>query len=283
MEPLPVEPGAFGPFKLSPDGSRLLLVRERNTGPQELWLHDLGRGDQSRVFSSNDAAVWMGVWANQAPWYVVSADRLGQAEYTSVRIWTDGSHPPDTLSVLGTVSSVSPDDKWVTIDVWPGGDIWVIPTDPASGEPVHFTDDPGTETFSTFSPDGRWIAYTADRDGRMEVYVESFPKDGRVYPVSSGGGEEPVWSPNGRELFYRNGRQFLAVGYAVEGGVIRFEAPTVFAEGPYVNLPGISYTVGHEGQRLLLVRGTDEQTTTQLGVITNWFDEVKRRVEAGNR
>jgi serine/threonine-protein kinase len=278
---LPIPPGAFGPFAISPDASRLLLIRERNAGPQELWLHELQRGNTSRVFSANDAAVWTAIWAHNAPWYVASAERLGVGGYTATRVWVDGSHPPDTMEVHGPVSSVSPDDRWMTVDAWPGGDVWVMPAGPEGGDDARFTDDAGGETFSAFSPDGKWIAYTADRDGKMEVYVEAFPKDGRVFTVSSAGGEEPVWSPAEDRLFYRKGNRFLAVDFTVEDGVIRFESPTVFAEGPYVNLPGLSYTVSPDGQSLLLVRGTEEATTKELVVITGWFAEVKRRVESG--
>ena len=124
----------------------------------------------------------------------------------------------------------------------------------------------------------------ADQSGRMEVYVGSYPQ-GMVRRNTGlgGGGEEPVWSPNGRQLFNRNAHQFMVVDYSVTDGVIHFGSPRVFAEGSFVNLPGRSFTVSPDGERLLVVKGTDEQTTTVLSVITNWFEDVKRRVDAGNR
>jgi hypothetical protein len=139
------------------------------------------------------------------------------------------------------------------------------------------------ESSAQFSPDGKWIAYMADKSGSIEVYVESFPQDGRVEPISVSGGEEPVWSPTRQQLFYRNAQQFMVVDYTVEDGVFDASTPREFAEGPFVNLPGISYTVSPDGERLLVVLGTDEETTTELHVITSWFQDVKRRVDAGNR
>ena len=88
-------------------------------------------------------------------------------------------------------------------------DMWVLPL---AGErtPVPFLVTPFNERSPMFSPDGRWLAYVSDESGRDEVYVRSYPETGKKVPISAEGGTDPVWSKNGRELFYRSGDSLMA-------------------------------------------------------------------------
>ena len=142
------------------------------------------------------------------------------------------------------------------------------------------------EGYAEISPDGRWIAYTSFESGRGEVYVRPFPdiSDG-LWQISTDGGGAPVWGPNGRELFYQrdpgNATTMMVVTISTEPTFSRGTPTTVF-EGPYLSWQlGRSrpYDISPDGQRFLLIkRGEATEGTSELTVVLNWFEELKRLV-----
>lgn len=133
-----------------------------------------------------------------------------------------------------------------------------------------------------FSPDGRWIAYTSDESGQFEVYVQPWPPTGGKWQVSTtaGGNEEPVWSRNGRELFYRNGRRWMAVPISTLP-VFSAGAPRVLFQGDYINVSGLEYDASPDGRRFLVLQPVEKSRPTELHVVVNWFEELKRLVPTG--
>src|SRR5207249_4619576 len=85
-----------------------------------------------------------------------------------------------------------------------GWDLWTIPID-GHGPPKVFAASTFNEMQGRFSPDDRWIAYSANESGRYEIYVQPYPGPGKKLAISSEGGRDPRWSPRGNELFFRNG------------------------------------------------------------------------------
>jgi serine/threonine-protein kinase len=83
-----------------------------------------------------------------------------------------------------------------------------------AGKPEQFLKSQFNDFGPAFSPDGRWLAYRSNASGKDEVYVRPFPPpasgQGRLWPISNGGGTHPVWSPNGRDLLYQSGDQIMA-------------------------------------------------------------------------
>ena len=107
----------------------------------------------------------------------------------------------------------SADGQWlvyVTDDPVTSADVWALP---AAGDrkPRVVVNTPFAERHPRLSPDGRWLAYTSDEAGRQEVFVQPFPGPGGRLQVSIDGGTEPVWSRDGRELFYINGDKMMVV------------------------------------------------------------------------
>jgi hypothetical protein len=103
-----------------------------------------------------------------------------------------------------------------------------------------------------------------------------YPGPGEKYQISSNGGEEPVGHPNGRELFYRNAQQWMAVTISTEGA-FSAHTPRLIFEGPYRNVPGHSYDIARDGSRFLVLKGDEQPPATSLAVVINWIDEVKAR------
>ena len=140
------------------------------------------------------------------------------------------------------------------------------------------------ETEPRFSPDGRWLAYTSNESGRFEIYVQPYPGPGGKWQVSTEGGLDPVWNPNGRELFFRSGDDMMAVDVATQPGFAAGKPRKLF-EGKYERapIPVANYDVSGDGQRFLMLKPSEQAqaATTQINVVLNWFEELKRRVPAG--
>lgn len=131
-----------------------------------------------------------------------------------------------------------------------------------------------------FSPDGRWLAYVSSESGRNEVYVQPFPGPGGKRQISTEGGRELLWPRDGRELFYRNGNQMMAVEVTTEP---TFSAgiPRLIFEGRYWGTGArADYDVSSDSQRFLMIKEA-EQGQAQINVVLNGFEELKRKVPSG--
>jgi Tol biopolymer transport system component len=128
-----------------------------------------------------------------------------------------------------------------------------------------------------FSPNGRYIAYICDESGQWEVYVRAYPGPGGKRAISTKGGTEPVWSPDGRELFYRRGDALMVVDITTDPG-FRAGTPRILFEGAYDFHPARTqdYDVSPYGQRFVMIRRARESAPTQINVILDWFDELRR-------
>jgi len=126
------------------------------------------------------------------------------------------------------------------------------------------------------------MAYASEESGRREIYVQAYPGPGGRWQVSSDGGNEPLWSANGRELFYRSGDQMMAVDISAEGEFLAGKPRQLF-EGSYVRADvyvRAIYDVSPDGQRFLMLKAVEQKRVplTQIDVVLNWSDELKRRL-----
>jgi Tol biopolymer transport system component len=132
------------------------------------------------------------------------------------------------------------------------------------------------------SPEGELLAYISDRSGRFEVWVRSYPDLEAMRPiqVSNNGGIEPVWSRNGRELFYLEGGNVMAVSVDRERE-LRFGKPQTLLPGPPTDRwveGGTAYDVAPDGRFVMLKEARESPESTYLIVVENWFEELKRLV-----
>jgi serine/threonine-protein kinase len=258
--------------RLSPDGR--FLVGEVGGEDAGVWIFDLERGTGRPVARGAGADP---IWSQDGRRVTYTEDPW--AERTVILSAPfDGTSRAETLLTSDHIAaphSWSPDGRWLAYyEITPEGrDIWVVPP---GGRRQPYLVTPHNERSPGFSPDGRWIAYVSDESGRDEVYVRGFPEPGAPRQVSEGGGREPVWARNGRELFYRLGDRILAVpvrtGRSFEAG-----APRVLFEGPFAGEQETSgsqsYDVSPDGQRFLMVRSTPPD---RIVVTLNWLEELKR-------
>jgi hypothetical protein len=200
--------------------------------------------------------------------------------------FADGSGSEETLlptEIVPNPTSVSTDGRVLVFsraDPKSGNDIWALPLD-GERKPVPYLQSRFAEMAPILSPDGRWIAYFSDESGRSEVYVQPFPGPGGKWLISSEGGSNPVWARNGRELFYRNVTRMMAVDITTDPA-FRAGTPRMLFDGPqYRDAAGrADFDVSPDGQRFLMLKEAEQQpgALTQLHVVLNWFEELKRRV-----
>ncbi len=199
--------------------------------------------------------------------YWQRADGIGEAEqllHTGEMIFP-GSWSPDGQTLVFYQSSLSG-----------GFDLWTVKL---GGEPTPLIDTNYTEGASHFSPDGEWLAYISNEEGPFDVYVEPFPRTGPRHPISTGGGAEPVWSTDGRTLYYRRGYQMMAVDIETDPEFSAGEPRLVFSAAYDRNAGYLQNFDVAADRRFLMVKS--EEAQPQLRVILNWFEDLKQRVPTG--
>jgi serine/threonine-protein kinase len=172
--------------------------------------------------------------------------------------------------------SCSPDGKIIALAEMRLRDIsgHIVLLDVASGRLTPFLNSPFNEQYPEFSPNGRWIAYTSDESGRMEVYVRPFPSPGMKEQISTEGGIGPLWARNGKQLFYRWGDQMWVVDVRTEGGFSTSKPHLLFEKPGYYNgWPTRAYDLSLDGQRFLMVKLEQRKPApvTEMILVQNWF------------
>jgi Tol biopolymer transport system component len=169
----------------------------------------------------------------------------------------------------------SPDGKVFTfVDIGPTNrsEIWLLTVAPERRvRPLIQT--PFNNVAPRISPDGRWLAYVSDETGRKEVYVQPFPALGAKWQISTDGAGDLRWESHGRELYYRNGGKLMAVAIRTHP-TFAAAAPRLLFSGSYAG----GYDVAPDGRFIMVERGHSTASPTQITLVQNWFEELKRRV-----
>ena len=192
-----------------------------------------------------------------------------------------GSMPGGTVSDFP--SSPGPDpDSIVTLRIRPetSGDVFLMSISGAF-EPKPLIVTPAYEGGAQLSPDGRWLLYQSDASGRPEIYVRRYPGLDRQWQVSEGGGIQPRWSRNSREIYYRSGQRIVAVTLDASGADPVFAKPVALFPDDYDFGPGASianYDVTPDGRFIMIRRGANGG---KLRVVINWTDELKHILASG--
>ena len=251
----------------------------------DIWVYDIGRGTLSRL--TFDGASNFPLWSPDGKRIAFQSAR----ERKGLNLFwkpADGSGPEERLTTSEhnqLLHSWSPDGQVMAfgdIDPTTGYDLWVLPL-AGDRKPRVFLRTPFNERGVRFSPDGRWLAYVSDESGRYEIYVQPFPGPGGKWQISTDGGNDPLWAPNG-ELFYVNGNRMMVVETKTQP-TFSANTPKVLFEGRYerTGTGSTNYAVTTDGQRFVMVKiaGPEGAAPTQINVVLNWFEELKKRVPSG--
>jgi eukaryotic-like serine/threonine-protein kinase len=269
-EPVSASPRAYRFPRLSPDGQSLAL--EIDVGSHsDLWIHDFAHATLTKATFDGDSNC--PVWSADGEWLLFGSRAPGVLNLFRLR--ADGTGRPERILTNENeqwAGSVSPNGQllvYMQRDRDTEGDLWKTALNGA-GKPEPVLIGPYVQWGGRLSPDGRWLAYTSNESRRFEVYVTPFPGPGPKWQVSTEGGQEIVWSRNGRELFYRNGSQMMAVPIEARSE-FRAGKPVQLFDSPYVLCcPGLpEYDVSLDGQRFIML-GEKQLVATHLNVVLNW-------------
>ncbi len=279
MTPLPFPPGTFAGPRISPDGA-WLAVKVRDVH-DDMWIYGLDSGTRRRLTEAGGGAT--PAWSADGSRVFFNSARDGTVKAYATS--AEGGGPVVPLAAGGgaplQVRDVAGDGAVLCNRSFPGNEynLWLKVGDGnRSFIPLVVADSGlGVLTLTRLSRDGRWVAYTSTRTGSSQVYVQSARTPSEPIEVSFEGGEEPVWAPDGRELFYRNRQALMAV--PVKTGGAHFEAGTprrLFDLPDWINLPAYSYDISHDGRHFLLVRATEPPTAQEIRVLRLGVARAKR-------
>ncbi|NIN71747.1 MAG: hypothetical protein GTO46_07405 [Gemmatimonadetes bacterium] len=264
--------------RFSPDGRRIALTSQR-AGTQDVWILDLNSRILSRLTS--EGVNYYPEWSADGTRVLFSSVRAGSRGRDLFWESADfGGEAQPLLSLDGNQweGLLSPDGRWLVyreVGEETGRDILAVPLDDGrNARPLVRT--PFDERAIALSPNERWLAYVSDESGQDEVYVVPFPEGGGRRMVSSDGGREPVWSPDGRELFYRSGDKLISVAVETEPA-FSIGTREILFERPYQSfMAAASYDIHPDGDRFVMI--TSGERSTSLIVVLNWFEELRRRM-----
>jgi Tol biopolymer transport system component len=290
-QPLDLPQGLFFDPRLSPDGTRAAVVWQTLTGGTgDIWVSDLVRNTFTRLsFSGRTLSpAWS---ADGKTIYYAALDPNGRRT-TMMRKLADGSREAEPIVELdaraylrevasdGTVAVIDFMDRSAGAENSQVAKLALA----ANAKPEMMVATPFDEYAGQWSPDKRWLAYQSEESGRSEVYVRDLSQSGGRWQVSTAGGEEPQWSADGRELYYRNESQMMVVSIDTRT-TFTPRAPTVLFEGVY-NLrsdTGMSYALTPKAERFLMVRLSEQNSVSSVTVVTNWFAELKHLISSAPR
>jgi len=301
--PLPINTTAhqYSQPSLSPDGKRIAVAIGDPLRQTDIWVLDLGQNTAKQVtFTKAGETAAAPLWTPDGKRLIYASGAHGRSLFWKA---ADGGGPEELLyssdlidhpaSGMILATSCSPDGRFL---VFQQGDLrhfnlWVLSLSGEhkasplleSGFTRTYPLEGGfTTAYPQISPDGRHLAYTSDESGRPEVYVQPFPELGEKWLVSVGGGGEPRWSRDGRQLFYRQSDKMMAIDIQAES-MVKVRSPRLLFEGVYArsNL-WTNYDVAVDGQRFVMLKQEDEAQAKQvLRVVLNWTDELKSHTQAG--
>jgi Tol biopolymer transport system component len=250
---LPSPPSGMWAPRFSSDGNQIAYG---GINPDDLWLYDL-RTQTRRRFTMEGASGNDPAWSPDGRWLAFDADRPTRKDLlirasdgsgeARVLVSREGLQWPSDWSGTGDV-------VFTDVPLDEDRDIWAVKAD-ASEAPFPFLDTPFLERGGDVSPDGGWIAYDSNAPGRFEVFLNRFPKPlPAPVLVSRGGGNNPRWGPDGRELFYWEDNRLIAVRLAFGSGA-RVVSRTPLFRAPYAAADHPNYDVSPSGDRFVIITG----------------------------
>jgi len=295
------ERAAYNNVALSRDGARAAVTQDSQNGRSlNLWLIDVARGIPGRFTFEDSAADLDPVWSPDGSRVAFGSNREGRV-YTLYVKSTGNAAKEERLQKAETGERPcdwSPDGRTLMYTRGsPGGGhygLWSLSDmtgDPANRKASAYLDTKFNTTQCQFSPDGHWVAYSSDEAANgMEVYVQSFPAGSGTVRVSSGGGSQPRWRRNGKELFYMGpGGKLMAVDVKTAPAFQAGTPHALFDSHMWLPEAGgrltattmliFRYDVTSDGQRFLV--NTTQQTETPaappgITVVLNWTAGLKK-------
>jgi Tol biopolymer transport system component len=272
MESLGLPPRTLVHASLSPDGRRIAATRMEG-GTYELWIDDVGRKTEDRldIKGSNSFAVWNPTSDGIA----FVSTRKGEFDGYAVRADGTNEQPLLTADFDEEPFGWTHDGRLVAKEWRPDGSTPLLLVDlAAGGKTKTLVANSVSGVLVALSSDDRWLLYSSMRSGRSEIYLQPMREDGTSVRVSNDGGDQPLWSPSGHEIYFRRDRDVVAVSFRDDGG-----RPVLGSEQTLFRLPSSALLVGvtPDGRRFLIGRPSEPEPVPGIRIVLNWFDEIRGR------
>jgi eukaryotic-like serine/threonine-protein kinase len=293
-EPLGAPPNNYMFPRISPDGTRVVLAILGDNN--DIWIWDLARKTMTRLTFDKSSDI-QPIWTPDSKQILFYSGR--ESKYGGIyRKPADGTGQEEKFASASDRGlypfCMSSDGKFlVMIESVDNALKWGISMMSMEGDHARKTllkNDEYNETHPKISPDGRWMAYTSYESGKAEVYVRPFPEvnQGGRWQVSTNGGNSPLWSPSGRELFYFSDadRSVMAVAVETQQTIKLLTPKKLFLGSQYligVVTPGTPWDIHPDGKRFLMMKRPEAPLSTEalprkINIVLNWFEELKQRV-----
>ena len=286
-EIVPGQSEAFVSLAISPDETRLAVSIASDAGgaganvPQDVWIKQLDRGPLTKL-TFEGAINLRPTWTPDARSVTFVSNRAGGFDLWTTR--ADGT---------GSAQLVEDVDRPIYGATWSADGVWLLSQAGGAGErdilglrpsadsvPSPLLDSDFDEFSPALSPDGRWLAYVSNEQGRDEVFVRPFPNvDSGKWQISQEGGTVPVWAHSGRELFYRSATPEMVVVQIDTSSAFQWgEKRVLFSLADYISGAVPVYAVSRDGQHFIMLRRMAAEREGSVTVVLNFFEELKRRV-----
>jgi serine/threonine-protein kinase len=283
--PLKIEHRSYRIARISPDGKKVALgIAEGSIA--EIWIYDIEHTTLTRFeYEGNNHGF---AWTQDGKRLMFSSNRGSDNNiYNIYSKQADGSEEAKLLfssEKRKYYPSVSADGSLLAFYEWTptdrNRDIGVLRLKDNTASSIFNSS--AQESAPAFSPDGRRIAYESDESGRDEIYVSPSSKAGGRRQISTNGGTEPLWSPDGRELFYRVGQAMMAVPVETISSFRHGKPKKLFDKLLYTHGFTASYDIHPDGDRFLMIKTPEAWEGSQINVVLNWFEELNRHFEDKN-
>jgi eukaryotic-like serine/threonine-protein kinase len=270
------EPAVMCNPAISPDGSRFAVdISDQKANNVDIWLEST-KGVSNSRFTFEPAEEVAAVWSRDGK--TVAYRSAGNSQELSGLMLKPASgleHEKRLLKVRPSddiiPNSWSPGDKEImfTRQSVSGNHLELVPA--AGGDPTPFQSGPGSQINGQISADGKWVVYASDESGNWEIYVTTFPGAAGKWQVSRGGGSEPRWRGDGKEIFYLGPTGMLtAVPVSTEGGFSSGSPSPLFQFHGRAGISStdvFSYDVSKDGKRFLVNRYVKPERITPLTIV----------------
>jgi serine/threonine-protein kinase len=290
---------AYSHPRFSPDGRFVAVTIDSESGG-DVWIYDVQRGGRTRLTSA--AGSRFPTWAADGASIVFQTNRT--TAWTLFRQRINESSPPQPL-LTGPPATHDAVMSQIAARLLPGSppaltganpqypassaasgavafterrtsgerDIWVLER---GSDPTPFLMSPSDESAPVFSRDGRFLAYVSDESGRSEVYVQPYPGPGEKWPVSIAGGTDPVWAPDGLQLYYRIGSRIMVA--AIQTAPFAATTPKLLFDGAFdFSELDRNFDLSPDGTKFLAIRSESAEPPPEFRLIFNWLQELREK------
>ena len=267
----------YSSAQLSRDGTKVVFdSQEGEAGVGDIWLYDLTR-DLSTRFTFDVASEWQPIWSPDGARIVYATDKTGSGD-----LFIKNANGTESAILLlkdlppKSATDWSPDGRFLLYYLFSPTskeDLWMLPMD-STKTPRPYLQTEFTETNARFAPDSRWVVYQSDESGSNEIYVRPFPTGNGKWQISTNGGEFPMWSRDGKEIFYHQpGGATMSVEVSGAGAALIVGAATKVFDIPR----SVVLDATADGLQFLTAVMIGAQSSPPVTLITQWDRELKKK------